>query len=505
MESPFGPTDVPHMEEKGRYAISGGVRLRLAHQIRKAICMAVGLFVVGAMFPLAAHAAAPRRISITDASVIEGDAGTQAVSFLVSYSGKGKSGITVAYATSNGSATAGADYVSVAGVASLPNGGCKCTTVTVDALGDLAEESTETFKVNLSAPTGGASIRDGLGIGTIYDNDGPPAIAVLSTVGGEADTEMNFTVSLTSPAPAPVSVDYATSDVTATAGSDYVATSGTTTFLPGDTARTVSVGILDDSLIEEDETFIVALSNAVGATIAGAQGTGTISDDDDTTVAEPFVSVDDVTVIEGDVGSSAATLTLSLSEASTAAVAVDFATSDAGAIAGADYVSTSGTATFAPGDIVETVDVQILGDTSDEPDEQFALNLSNGSGATITDGQGIGTITDDDSPAGLVATSLSLTVAKSTRRVTARGVLEPSVAGLAVRVTLLVRRDGRYRKVAAKETIVTALDDRDHDSVADAAFSTRFRRPAHGRYKLRAVFTGSIQLARCAKVIHFRL
>jgi hypothetical protein len=141
----------------------------------------------------------------------------------------------------------------------------------------------------------------------------------------------------------------------------------------------------------------------------------------------------------------------------------------------------------------------------DEADEQFALNLSNGSGLTIADSQGLATITDDDSPAGSVATSLSLTAARSARRVTARGVLEPSVADLPIRVTLLVRRDGRNRRVAARTTIVTNLGDRDGDGVADAAFKTHFRRPAHGRYMLRAVFAGSNELARCAKAVRFRL
>jgi Calx-beta domain len=114
----------------------------------------------------------------------------------------------------------------------------------------------------------------------------------------------------------------------------------------------------------------------------------------------PTISIDDVTVAEGDSGQTPADFTVSLSEASAEQVTVDFATSDGTATAPSDYASDTGTVTFAPGDTEETVTVQVNGDTVDEPDETFNVDLSNaqGGGATIADDQGVGTITDDDPP-----------------------------------------------------------------------------------------------------------
>ncbi len=130
-------------------------------------------------------------------------------------------------------------------------------------------------------------------------DDRPLSATVTATVAGEApvpapeltlrdasateggDATVDFTVTLSRAATDGVTVDYATSDGTATAGTDYAATSGTLTFAAGDTAKTVSVPVLDDAVDEEDETFTLTLSNASGATLGNATATGTIVDDDE--------------------------------------------------------------------------------------------------------------------------------------------------------------------------------------------------------------------------------
>jgi hypothetical protein len=89
-----------------------------------------------------------------------------------------------------------------------------------------------------------------------------------------------FTVSLSSPSAFPVTVDYSTADGTATAGSDYTATSGNQTFAPGETDKTIPVPIVDDFLYEGDETFFLDLSNSINATISDGQGIGTVVDND---------------------------------------------------------------------------------------------------------------------------------------------------------------------------------------------------------------------------------
>jgi len=113
-------------------------------------------------------------------------------------------------------------------------------------------------------------------------------------------------------------------------------------------------------------------------------------------IVPPRVSIDDVTVAEGNSGTSDATFTVTLSEPSSQTVTVDFATADGTASAGSDYHSVAGTLTFAPGDTSETVTVPVIGDTLDEPDETFFVNLSNPVNATIADDQGQGTIVNDE-------------------------------------------------------------------------------------------------------------
>ena len=110
------------------------------------------------------------------------------------------------------------------------------------------------------------------------------------------------------------------------------------------------------------------------------------------------LSVDDVTVTEGDAGTTAASFTVRLSAASASAVTAGYATANQTATAGSDYQAASGTVSFAPGALTRTVSVNVLGDATVEPDETFALNLSGAVGATLADGQAVGTIIDDDAP-----------------------------------------------------------------------------------------------------------
>lgn len=117
---------------------------------------------------------------------------------------------------------------------------------------------------------------------------------------------------------------------------------------------------------------------------------------------QPSLSVDDVSVAEGDSGTKTLTFTVSLSAASNLTVTANFATGDASANAGSDYQAATGTLTFNPGDTSKSVEVTITGDTTNEPDETFVLNISNPVNATVSDGQGVGTIVNDDAPVLLI-------------------------------------------------------------------------------------------------------
>src|SRR5207302_2912678 len=132
---------------------------------------------------------------------------------------------------------------------------------------------------------------------------------VFVTEGNTGTVTVLFPVTLSSGNGPTVTVNFATADRTATAGSDYVATSGTLTFLPGEASKTIAVIVNGDTLNEADETFFVNLASATHAAIADAQGMGTILNDD----AAPMISIDDVAVAEGDSGTVDAVFTVSLS------------------------------------------------------------------------------------------------------------------------------------------------------------------------------------------------
>jgi len=113
------------------------------------------------------------------------------------------------------------------------------------------------------------------------------------------------------------------------------------------------------------------------------------------------ISITDVSVTEGNAGTTTANFTVLLSPASAGTVTVDYATADGSAtVADNDYVAASGTVTFAPGQTAQPVSVTVNGDTKFEPNENFFVNLSNPSGAPIGDAQGMGTIVNDDGAAG---------------------------------------------------------------------------------------------------------
>jgi hypothetical protein len=191
-----------------------------------------------------------------------------------------------------------------------------------------------------------------------------------------------------------VTVDYSTAPGTATSGVDYVPASGTLTFLPGETTKTITVLVNGDTLDEPDETLFVNLSNASNATISVSQGTGTILDDD----PAPAFSISNASVVEGNSGTVLITFTVTLNTASGKITTVDYSTADGTATAGVDYVANSGTLTFLPGETSKSVSFSVFGDLDVESDETFFVNLSNAGNATIANAQGVGTILNDDVP-----------------------------------------------------------------------------------------------------------
>ncbi|HKA05799.1 MAG TPA: Calx-beta domain-containing protein, partial [Gemmataceae bacterium] len=212
------------------------------------------------------------------------------------------------------------------------------------------------------------------------------------TEGNTGTVGMVFTVTLSAPSTQPVTVNFATANGTAGA-SDYVSASDTLTFAPGETSKTITVQVIGDVLNEANETFFVNLSSPVNATIADGQGVGTILDDD----PAPSLTIGDVSLAEGNRGTTPFIFTVTLSAASGQTVTVNYATANGTATtSNSDYTAKSGTLTFAPGETSKTITISVRGDRRIEANETFFVNLTGPTNATLADGQGVGTILNDD-------------------------------------------------------------------------------------------------------------
>jgi hypothetical protein len=335
-------------------------------------------------------------LTIGNRTVTEGNTGTISAAFTVTLTPAKTTGpVTVGYQTADGTATAGSDYVATSGTLTF-SAGTTTQTITVPVLGDTLDEANETFLVRLSAPVGAAIGTPSQGTGTITDNDPTPSLGIndVSVTEGNAGTVLaTFTVTLSAASGRPVSVNYATSNGTATIGAgDYVAASGVLSFPTGTTSRQVSVTVNSDLLNETNETFNLNLSGASNATIADNRGIATIANDD----LPPTISIDDVSVMEGNTGTRNVTFSVALSAPSGKAITVNYATGNGDALAGSDYVAKTGTVTFNAGQTTRTFTVAIVNDRVAETTETFVVNLTTATNASIADNQAICTITDND-------------------------------------------------------------------------------------------------------------
>lgn len=219
-------------------------------------------------------------LSINNRTVTEGNSGTTNASFTVTLSAASALTVTVNYATANGTATAPSDYVSASGTLTFTPGQTT-QTITVLVNGDTTNEADESFTIGLSSATN-ATIASATGTGTITNDDTPSVQfqqALYSVT--ENSTQVVITVNRLGDASQPVTVDYQTSDVTASQRSDYLYAAGTLHFAAGEATKTVSVLINEDSLAEPAETFSVLLSNPTGGAVLGTLTTATVQINDD--------------------------------------------------------------------------------------------------------------------------------------------------------------------------------------------------------------------------------
>jgi hypothetical protein len=213
----------------------------------------------------------PPQISIAPVSAVEG----QPLLFTLTLTHASTSALTVDYATFGDTAAAN-DYSPTSGTATFA-AGSSSTTITVPTTADTFYELNETLHVTLSNAQNG-SIAVGTATGTIMNDDAMPVLSVANASAFKNSGSISLVVTLSAASGLPVTVDFATADGTATAGSDYSASSGTLTFAPGVTTQTIVVPLLTDSVVEPPETFLVLLTSPANATLGRGTTTVTIQD-----------------------------------------------------------------------------------------------------------------------------------------------------------------------------------------------------------------------------------
>jgi Calx-beta domain len=305
------------------------------------------------------------KFTITDVSIVEGNSGSPNALVTVSLTEPHGNNVAVSYNTDDGTAVAGSDYTSVSGTLTFTKNQIS-KSILVPITGDRVIESDEYFTVRLSNPKG-AKIADGAALVSIADDEPHIYVSDAFVQEGDAGTApCDVMVFMTTPYDWPVTVNYATVDGTATAGSDYTAAVGSLTFAPNQTSQTIPVAVMGDRLGEPDKMFLVKVMTPNSYAQVN-RDTALVSIADN----EPHITVWDAY----NYGESTITFTVSLSAQYDQVVTVDFATADGTAIAGVDYVAHAETLTFAIGETTKIVTIDVLDPTS-APDKYFSVHLS---------------------------------------------------------------------------------------------------------------------------------
>jgi Ca2+-binding RTX toxin-like protein len=366
-------------------------------------------------------------ISVSNIAIAEGNTGTTNAGFTVSLSNASVETVTVNLSTQDGTATvANNDYQAVTNQLVTFAPGQTSQVVNVAVNGDLTFEANETFSAMLSnASNGVVSSTAATGTGTINNDDLPTiSVAVMDaqaaeTLTGQPPNFGEFTFTRVGGETVEKTFLY---NLSGTAnGSDY-SMPGAVTFAAGSTTAKVTLAPTDDNLFEgaTPETVILTLkddsynsptnfyvaSDNRPATyrIDPVNNTGTISIADND--LRPTINIGNISLTEGNSGTTNATFTLTLSNPSVEAVTVDYSTADGTATAGSDYTATTGTVTFNPGQTTQTINIPVIGELVGELAETFTVNLTNPTNATgISTATGTGTIVNDDALVTVVSTT----------------------------------------------------------------------------------------------------
>jgi hypothetical protein len=318
--------------------------------------------------------------------------------FGITRTGNTSGALTVQYATSNGSATPGADYSAALGSVTFADGETT-KNIGIQLNNDTIDEFNETVLLTLSDfnATGESAGSLSATILTVTDDDPPPSISINDATVVEGNSGFpvySLTLMLSAVSGKPITVTLTSSPGTATQDLDYSSFNTTTTIPAGATSQSIFFQVIGDTVYEDDEIFTVSLSNPSNVTIDRASATITIQNDDPL----PGISINDVTLAETNSGTRSFNFLVSLSNASSKQISVQFSTADGSAHAGSDYAGISGSLTFTPGSTLRVIPVVVNGDLLVEADENFFVNLTNPSDATLVDSQAVGAIQNDDLP-----------------------------------------------------------------------------------------------------------
>jgi len=307
--------------------------------------------------------------SILDSSAPE-NAGTLTVEVVLNEAVQ--AGTQVDYTTVPDTATGGGtDFDDTSGTLSFTGNAGEIQTFTINLNDDAIVEGTETFQVNLSNPTNGVTLADGVGEFEIEDDDNA-VLSIADATVNEGDGTLNVVVQLNAQVASGTSVGYTLTNGTATKNQDYAAPNGTLNFVgTANETQEIAIDILEDAFFEGDEDFVITLATPTnGVGLNGSPATITIADND---VA--FLSVNSISDTEGN---GPFTYQVTMNGEVEAPFQITFNTVPVTATAGgSDYIATSGTLTFSGNDGENKfIIVDITDDNIVEPDEVFEISAS---------------------------------------------------------------------------------------------------------------------------------
>ena len=337
----------------------------------------------------------PPLVNTATFSVNEGNAAGQTINVPINLSLVSGKPISVNYHTVAGTAAENVDFVPTSGTLQLPAGSTSGL-VSVVVNGDTLVEPDAVFYIAIDAPFNavigtsqspvtlinddfGGSVQFGSQTYNVLENGGV-GVFTITRINGQASN---------------ITVQYSTSDGTASAGADYAATTGTVTFGANETFKQITVPIINDSLDEVDpETINLTVSGVSGGASLGNLLTSVLNIRDDDPL--PATNIDSITVVEGNTSNSVAIVPVHLQVPSGRVVTVNYQTVSGTATSPDDFLPASGTITFAPGETFKNVSVTIVGDRVIEPNETFNVVLSAPINTSLANSSAVVSISNDD-------------------------------------------------------------------------------------------------------------